>query len=162
MRRLKITLSMVFLLLIAVSGMTAMPTQAMAADPVYECQPTHPDLEGPFYKPGAPVRASVGKGYLLTGKVLSARDCKPVSKARIELWQTGPHGDYDDDHRATLFSEKSGQYMFESNLPPGYSGRPPHIHMRISADGFKTLTTQHYPEKGKTTSKFNLILIPLE
>jgi protocatechuate 3,4-dioxygenase beta subunit len=34
----------------------------------------------------------------------------------------------------------------ESNFPPGYSGRPPHIHIRISANGFRSLATQHYPE----------------
>ena len=69
---------------------------------------------------------------------------------------------YDDDHRATIFSGGTGEYSFESNLPPDYSGRPPHIHIRISAEGFKTLATQHYPDNGQTTGKFNIVLIPNE
>ena len=158
--RSKIIFPIAILLLVVFSSMPAMQPQVKAADSEYKCKPTRPDMEGPFYKPGAPVRTSVGKGYMLKGKVLSAGDCRPISGARIELWQTGPDGNYDDDHRATVFSEQTGEYSFESNMPPGYSGRPPHIHMRMSADGFETLITQHYPEKGTTTGTFDLVLIP--
>ncbi len=125
------------------------------------CDPTPTDYLGPFYKSGAPVRSSVGKGYILEGVVLSTTDCSPIARARIELWLTNPAGTYDDAHRATIFSEETGGYSFESNFPPGYYGRPPHIHIRISAAGFKTLATQHYPTRGKTTGKFDIVLVPL-
>jgi protocatechuate 3,4-dioxygenase beta subunit len=59
-----------------------------------------------------------------------------------------------------LFSDASGAYRFESNFPPGYSGRPPHIHVRVSAAGFGTLVTQHYPKSGTTGAIFDLVLIP--
>src|SRR5215217_8704900 len=49
-----------------------------------ECKPTQPDMLGPFYEPGAPVRASVGSGYVLSGAVLAAEECKPIRDARIE------------------------------------------------------------------------------
>jgi len=55
------------------------------------------------------------------------------------------NGEYDDAHRATIIADASAAYRFESNLPPPYSGRPPHIHLRVSARNFKTLVTQHYP-----------------
>lgn len=126
----------------------------------WQCEPTRPDMPGPFYKPDAPVRSRVDEGYKITGVVKSAKDCSPINDAMIELWQTGPGGQYDDDHRATVFSDKSGNYSFESNFPPGYYGRPPHIHIRVSAKEFKTLITQQYPNEGDTEAVFDLVLIP--
>lgn len=51
-------------------------------------------------------------------------------------------------------------YKFESNFPPPYSGRPSHIHMKITVKGYRTLITQYYPVKGQTGGEFNLVLIP--
>ncbi len=124
------------------------------------CKPTTPDALGPMYKPEAPVRSNVGTGYVLTGMVKSSRDCAPIKGAKVEFWLAGPDKEYDDKHRATLFSEASGAYRFESNFPPGYYGRPPHIHVRVSVAGFGTLVTQHYPQSGKTEAIFDLVLIP--
>jgi len=50
-----------------------------------KCSPTETDALGPFYKPNAPVRQSVGSGYLLSGTVKSSADCKTVPNARIEF-----------------------------------------------------------------------------
>jgi protocatechuate 3,4-dioxygenase beta subunit len=126
-----------------------------------KCEPTRPDMLGPFYKPGAPVRSEVGKGYVLTGAVKSSLDCSPVEGAKIEFWLTGPEG-YDDAHRATVFSGKNGGYRFESNFPEPYAFRPPHIHIKVSAQGYRPLVTQHYPETGNTGAVFDLVLVPEE
>ena len=140
-------------------GMTLL--LALAAElPAAECKPTGRDMLGPFYEPNAPLRSSVGKGYVLQGIVRSAKDCGPVAKATIEFWLAGPDGEYDDAHRATVRTDASGAYRFESNLPGPYAFRPPHIHVRVSAEGLKTLVTQHYPEPGKTVAEFDLVLIP--
>ena len=124
------------------------------------CAPTPPDALGPFYIPGAPVRKSVGQGYELNGRVLSSKDCAPIKEARIELWMAGPDGEYKDDYRATVLPNEDGEYGFESHLPPSYSRRPPHIHVRVTADGFNTLSTQHYPVAGSSKAEFDLVLIP--
>jgi len=126
-----------------------------------QCNPTAPDSLGPFYKAGAPVRASVGKGYQLRGVVKSSADCAPIANAGVELWLTNPAGDYDDDHRATIYSDDTGAYSFETNFPPGYVGRPPHIHIRVTANDFRTLATQQYPEVGQKAGEFDLILVPM-
>jgi protocatechuate 3,4-dioxygenase beta subunit len=123
------------------------------------CIPTPPDAMGPFYKPNAPLRNSVGKGYVLRGRVRSADDCSPIPQARIELWMAGPEGHYKDDFRATVIPGETGQYRFESHAPPSYYGRPPHIHVRVTSNGFKTLITQHYPEAGSSSGEFDLVLI---
>jgi len=123
------------------------------------CKPTQPDIEGPYYKPGAPERSSVGQGYVLSGVVRSFKDCLPIENAKIELWLTGPDGKYDDKHRASVYTDSSGMYGFQSNFPVHYGGRPPHIHIRVSAEGFRPLVTQHYPEQGTSRYSFDLILI---
>jgi protocatechuate 3,4-dioxygenase beta subunit len=124
------------------------------------CPPTEEDALGPFYKPNAPIRASVGKGYLLQGVVRSSKECGPIPSAVIELWLAGPDDEYDDAHRATIIANASAAYHFESNVPPPYYGRPPHIHLRVSAKGFKTLVTQHYPSQGAKSAVFDIVLIP--
>jgi len=137
-----------------------MTCAAASGEAPLKCNPTPADHLGPFYVPDAPVRAKVGQGYVLSGTVRSAADCAAIAGARIEFWLAGPAGDYDDDHRATLFADNSGAYRFESNFPPAYGPRPPHIHVRVSAPGFRTVVTQHYPESGKSGAGFGLILVP--
>jgi catechol 1,2-dioxygenase len=124
-----------------------------------DCKPTQPDMLGPFYEPGAPVRTSVGSGYALSGTVLGAEECKPIPKAHIEFWLANPRGDYDDAHRATVFAGQRGRYRLESNVPVSYGGRPPHIHVRVRAPGYEELVTQHYPERGQRKANFDLVLL---
>ncbi len=145
-------------LIIAAFWLAVVSALPAAAD--YQCPPTPPDLQGPFYKPDAPLRTSVGKGYVMTGIVKSARDCRAIPGAVLELWLTNPRGEYDDQHRATVIAGPSGDYRFESSRPTDYGFRPPHIHLRISAEGFKVLVTQHYPADGISAARFDIALIP--
>lgn len=113
---------------------------------------------GPFYRPGAPERDSIGHGYKLSGTVRRARGCAPLPDARIEFWMAGPEGVYDDAHRATVIAGREGRYRFETDFPPVYIGRPPHIHIRVSAAGLPPLVTQHYPAPGAVAGELDLIL----
>lgn len=150
------------LLFITIMMLAAAPASALSPShsTSSSCIPTEPDARGPFYKPGAPERASVGKGYMLSGVVKSSSDCSPVRGAKIEFWLTGPDGNYDDDHRATVYSGSQGMYRFESNVPGSYFWRRPHIHIQVTAEGFRNLITQHYPEKGAREGTFDLVLVP--
>lgn len=131
-----------------------------AAEPDWRCAPTRPDVEGPFYRPGAPLRNSVGSGYLLFGEVKSARDCRPIAGARIEIWLVGPDGRYDERWRATVQARADGRYYFSSHVPPPYGSRPPHLHLIVNAPGFAELITQYYPAPGTGMALFDLILLP--
>jgi protocatechuate 3,4-dioxygenase beta subunit len=124
------------------------------------CTLTPWDEIGPFYRPNAPVRNTIGKGYVLSGTVRSADDCRPLPNIRIEVWQTGPGGQYDVDHRATLFSDQNGRYRLETSFPPPYASRPSHIHILVDAKGFEGLVTQHYPKKGSGGATFDLVIVP--
>lgn len=134
-------------------------TPNVIAEP-YRCEPTRPDGQGPFYRAGAPLRDKVGEGYLLTGTTKSARDCRAIPHAKIEIWMNGPDGKYGDPWWATLYSDGEGNYRFESHLPVNFGSRPPHIHMVVNADGYRELITQHYPEAGSRKGLFDLVLIP--
>lgn len=124
------------------------------------CNPTSPDILGPFYQPNAPLRNRVGSGYVLTGVVKSVNNCRPLTGAKIELWLVGLDGEYSDRYRATIFSDKNGSYRFESHFPPPYSSRPPHIHLRVTAKNHQELITQHYPIERSKSAQFPLVLIP--
>jgi hypothetical protein len=63
----------------------AAESHAAAGGGPANCKPTQPDMLGPFYEPGAPVRTSVGSGYVLSGAVLGANECKPIPNAHIEF-----------------------------------------------------------------------------
>ncbi len=122
------------------------------------CVPTPPSGSSASFVPDAPIRVSVGHGHVLRGTITASADCAPVAGARIEFWLVGPNAEYDAAHRATLVTDARGAYRFESNFPPPYPGRPPHIHIRVSAPGFRTLVTQFYPTNGTTAGVFAIVL----
>jgi protocatechuate 3,4-dioxygenase beta subunit len=97
----------------------------------------------------------------LLGVVRSVDDCSPIPGAQIEFWMAGPNGEYTDEYRATMYSDENGAYRFESHFPPAYSGRPPHIHIKVSKEGFQSLTTQHYPVEATDSAAFDLVLVKL-
>ena len=134
-------------------------SHAAAGDGPANCQPTQTDMLGPYYEPGAPVRTSIGSGYVLSGAVLAAKEGKPIPNAQIEFWLANPRGEYDDAHRATVFTGQRGEYRLESNVPVSYGGRPPHIHVRVRAPDYEELVTQHYPERGQRKANFHLVLV---
>lgn len=123
-----------------------------------KCSPTRQDEIGPFYRPKAPVRSTIGKGYVLWGVVRDATTCLPVSGARIEFWQAGPNGEYGDAYRATVFSDSKGHYRLQTSTPPPYASRPSHIHILVDMRGYAGLITQHYPKSGRKGARMDLVM----
>lgn len=114
--------------------------------------PTPEDMEGPFYKAGAPSRVSLAEPgskadrLVLTGVVRSA-DCKPLGGVRLDIWHADAEGAYDNRgnrYRGVVTTDAEGRYRLETNLPPPYMGRPRHIHVKLQRPGGKVLTTQLY------------------
>ena len=115
-------------------------------------QPTPRDMEGPVYKSGAPMRASIvepgskGERLELVGRVMAV-DCRPVSGALLDFWQADEKGDYDNAgfrYRGKVTADAEGRYRIETILPPPYMGRPRHIHVKLQRPGGRVLTTQLY------------------
>src|SRR5262245_29490852 len=76
------------------------PPPADAAAPG-ACAPTEDNIEGPFFKPGAPRRTILAKPdapgtrLRIVGRVLSA-SCAPLTGARLEVWHANDRGAYDN------------------------------------------------------------------
>jgi protocatechuate 3,4-dioxygenase beta subunit len=114
--------------------------------------PTPEDIEGPFYKSGAPARANLvepgSKAALmvLSGKVLSAK-CQPLANTKLDFWHADDKGEYDNAgyrYRGTVVTDAQGRYRLETNQPPPYSGRPRHVHVKVFVPDAKPFTTQLY------------------
>jgi len=122
------------------------------------CTPTTPDSLGPFYTPNAPERASTGRGLAVNGVVRSAAGCAPLPGARIEWWSADGKGEYQDSLRATQRADGDGRYRYETVAPGRYPGRPPHVHVRVTAPGHRTLVTQLYPRDGQSSIDADFVL----
>lgn len=148
------------------------------------CGPTAQQQPGPYpppkndlnrdndlvqHKRGAP--PAKGERVLVTGQVMDT-DCKPISGARVEIWQACATGRYNhaaDRNRLALdpnfqywghmVTDATGKYTFRTIIPgyypldPRFVGiaptdagqyRPPHIHFRVHAPRFLSITTQMY------------------
>ena len=123
------------------------------------CPPTKPDSLGPFYVANAPERSKTGQGLVVSGRVRSASGCAPIAGARIEWWSANAKGEYDEAHRATQVTDAEGRYRYETDSPGRYPGRPPHLHLRISAPGHRTLVTQIYPKPDDTAIEADLVIV---
>ena len=148
------------LLTAGIGGFSSFARGAASPPSSARCPLTQGDAGDPFYKPNTPVRSHVGAGFVLTGVVRSGIDCSALRGARVEFWLRGPNGQYDDARRGTLVTEGNGRYRIESNFPGRDGGFQPHIHIRVTAPGHRTLTTVYLPRGGTPTGTFDIVLEP--
>src|SRR5262245_56319296 len=89
---------------------------------------TASNIEGPFYKAGAPHRAVLvddqdrGERLLIAGTVLTT-DCEPVAGAELDVWHADANGGYDLDgyhFRGALTTDAKGRYELRSIVPGRY------------------------------------------
>jgi protocatechuate 3,4-dioxygenase beta subunit len=117
---------------------------------------TAANIEGPFYKRGAPSRSvlananDVGERLQLTGTVRST-SCEPLANARLDVWHANARGGYDLDgfrFRGVMTTDARGRWDLRSIVPGRYLNgdryRPTHIHVKLVAKGYQPLTTQLY------------------
>jgi protocatechuate 3,4-dioxygenase beta subunit len=125
----------------------------------FACDPTAPNIEGPFYLPGAPSRVVLvtddlpGTRLHLSGQVLDASTCAPLPAATLDIWQADADGAYHSTDfvlRGQLQTDAEGAYELITIIPGHYLNgaqyRPAHIHAKASAPGYHLLTTQLYFE----------------
>ena len=134
------------------------------AQPV--CTLTPEQIEGPFYLDQAPMREAISKGkpgvpLRLIFRVLDSASCAPIPKAAVDVWQCDALGIYSgyegaaiaprhvepvDDKtflRGTQLTDAAGGVRFRTIYPGWYSGRTPHVHLKLRV-GAKAATTQLY------------------
>lgn len=137
-----------------------MAQPAHSAQAAERCRPTPTDAFGPFGRGTPPLRARIGSGHVLTGAVLSSLDCRPLARARVELWQAGRNGRYTRATSASVITDRGGRFRFEGPYPPSYEGRPGHIHLRIFARGHEPLLARYEPARGARRGTIRLVLRP--
>jgi protocatechuate 3,4-dioxygenase beta subunit len=125
------------------------------------CEPTRSDGAGPFSQSGIvpPIRAKIGTGHVLNGRVLRAADCAPVARALVVLWQAGPNG-YGPRGRGSVRTDRLGRFRFEGPVPANY-GRGPHIHLAVIHPAYEELVTRYVVRRGAKTGRLTLVLTPL-
>jgi protocatechuate 3,4-dioxygenase beta subunit len=140
---------------------------ACLAPPVLaQCRRTPTDALGPYYVPVSGLQPDLclrdkTPGIIVSGRVIAFPECRPVADALIEIWHANQYGSYSrvgdsyaDDAacllRGNVRSGAGGGYAFRTLMPGVYPGRPRHIHVRVSATGFRPLVTQIYfpPQEG--------------
>jgi protocatechuate 3,4-dioxygenase beta subunit len=114
---------------------------------------TSQNMEGPYYTSGSPQRTSLiepgmpGVPLLILGRVFDG-ECNPIAGAKVDFWQADMNGAYDNAGytlRGHAITGEEGYYDMETIEPGLYTGRPPHIHVKVFApDGRELLTTQLY------------------
>ena len=129
-------------------------------------RPTPSQTEGPFYPvalppdsdfdllQNGPVRYTRGLAAWVEGTVVDTAGT-PVAGAVVDIWQCDQAGHYHhpgDGGRAdpafqgfgrvTVGSD--GRYRFRTLRPAPYSGRTPHIHVKVRLGRKELLTTQLY------------------
>lgn len=129
-------------------------------------RPTPSQTEGPFYPVALPAdsdgdllaqgarRYAKGQAAQLEG-TLTDVDGRALAGGVVEIWQCDAQGHYhhpgdggraDPDFqgfgRVTVGSD--GSYRFRTMRPAPYSGRTPHIHLKVRLGSRELLTTQVY------------------
>ncbi|MBV9322593.1 MAG: hypothetical protein JO352_02260 [Chloroflexi bacterium] len=129
--------------------MTASDTTS-AAPAAQQLQPTPSQIEGPYFRLGAPRRESLiepgtrGEVLMLSGRVLNPEG-KPIPNAVVNFWMSDDEGNYDmigyDLHGYTV-TDAEGRYHMEMIEPACYEPRQAkHIHVKVQGDS-RPLTTQ--------------------
>ena len=150
--------------LLAATAAPAWLTPALAQGA--SLRPTPSQTEGPFYPVTLPADSDFdllrngrvdyrqGQPAWVEGMVTDTRGV-PVSGAVVEIWQCDQAGHYHhpgDGGRADPAFQgfgrvavgRDGRYRFRTLRPAPYSGRTPHIHVKVKLDGADLLTTQLY------------------
>jgi len=147
----------------ALIGVPWLLTSARAQTPL---RLTPRQTEGPFYPLQLPADSDAdllrsgarsyarGQSLELVGSVVDPGG-RPVRGARVEIWQCDAGGHYHhpgDGNRAdadfqgfgATLVDADGSYRFRTLRPVAYSGRTPHLHVKVLLGPRAVLTTQMY------------------
>lgn len=110
--------------------------------------------EGPYYLDLGLVRRNIkggrsGTPLTLRFRVVNANTCRPISNAAVEIWHCDALGEYSGVEgnggtylRGIQRTNSQGRVRFESIVPGWYSGRTPHIHLKVFVSGDEVHTGQ--------------------
>ena len=135
----------------------SLSTPSASEGPFYPTtQMRYDDIDNDLVKISDQLEQAGGEIVRLTGRVLDQQG-NPLPSARVEIWQCDVKGrylhsaDYDATSNDKAFqgfgqdiTDANGNYSFRTIKPVPYSGRTPHIHLKVWIDGRDRLTSQLY------------------
>jgi protocatechuate 3,4-dioxygenase beta subunit len=108
---------------------------------------------GPFYVALHRIRSNIvgnrqGVPLILRITIVDASTCKPLVGAAVDVWQADAVGHYSDESReetlgqtwlrGVQLTDSHGLAKFTTIYPGFYSGRAPHIHVKVHLGGTHT------------------------
>jgi protocatechuate 3,4-dioxygenase beta subunit len=120
------------------------------------CVLTPEMTEGPYYLTGEANRRDITEGrpgtpMKLVLTVASVSGCKPLSRARVDIWHADASGNYSGFGsttsnktflRGVQTTDANGVATFSTIYPGWYQGRAVHIHVKVDAGGSAVHTGQ--------------------
>jgi protocatechuate 3,4-dioxygenase beta subunit len=142
-------------------GTGAFLAAGSATPAVAACQPSASAGGGPFETNAAPAprRSQIGRGHVLTGRVLQYPGCTPIRGAFVEFWQASRNGRYDRRGHGSVITGPGGTFRFEGPVPPSEFGRPSHIHIHVSAAGYDDFVTTYFLTRGERRGRITVVLV---
>ena len=131
--------------------------------------------EGPFYTPHSPERRDIrdfgidAETLVVRGRVLDSQ-CRPLTGAILDFWQTGHDGIYDQHgyrYRGYQYTDSFGRFELVTVPPQPYGAegqfggfRTGHIHVKVQGQGTNLLTTQLYLPDATATNEIDGLYDP--
>jgi protocatechuate 3,4-dioxygenase beta subunit len=118
-----------------------------------ELQQTPREIEGPYFRLGAPMRSNLLEPgdkpeLVLGGRVLNEKGT-PIPSAIVNLWSSDAVGNYDMvgyKYHGYQVTDAEGRYEFTTIIPGCYEPRnAKHLHVRVQGVS-SPITTQLYVE----------------
>lgn len=116
-----------------------------------ELKPTPTEIEGPYFRLGAPMRSNLLEPgdkpeLVLSGRVLTTRG-KPIPNAIVNVWSSDAAGNYDmlgHRYHGYVVTDAEGRYEFTTIVPGCYFPRDAkHLHVKVQGLS-SPITTQLY------------------
>jgi protocatechuate 3,4-dioxygenase beta subunit len=116
-----------------------------------ELQQTPREIEGPYFRLGAPMRSNLLEPgdkpeLVLSGRVLNERG-RPIPDAIVNLWSSDAAGNYDMigyRYHGYQVTDGEGRYEFTTIVPGCYEPRnAKHLHVKVQGNS-SPITTQLY------------------
>lgn len=118
-----------------------------------ELKQTPREIEGPYFRLGAPMRSNLLEPgdkpeLILSGRVLNEKG-KPIPGAIVNIWSSDAVGNYDMvgyKYTGYVITDAEGRYEFTTIIPGCYHPRQAkHIHVKVQGVS-SPITTQLYIE----------------
>jgi protocatechuate 3,4-dioxygenase beta subunit len=116
-----------------------------------ELQQTPREIEGPYFRLGAPMRSNLLEPgdkpeLVLSGRVLNEKGT-PIPNAIVNLWSSDAVGNYDMvgyKYHGYQITDAGGRYEFTTIVPGCYEPRDAkHLHVKVQGNS-SPITTQLY------------------